>query len=152
MSEPRTIIPAIHGTCVVCETQGILITGRSGSGKSQLALALMNDAVRPCTLVADDGVVLQTKGTDLWASGPLALRGKIERYGMGIEEHEFQESCRIALVVALTPHDQMERMPEPEALVWTHQDISLPKLILPEQPCNGASTIYATLKRNNTSL
>ncbi len=152
MPEPRKILPAIHGTCVVYQTQGILITGRSGSGKSQLALALMNDAVRPCILVADDGVLLQAKDTDLWASGPPALQGKIERYGMGIEEHEFQESCRIALVVALTPPDQMERMPEPEALVWTHLDISLPKLILPEQPRNGASTIFATLKRNSNSL
>lgn len=151
MADHQTKIPAIHGTCVVCQAQGILITGRSGSGKSQLALALMSDAVRPCTLVADDGVFLQAKDTGLWASGPHALRGKIERYGMGIETHEFQESCRIALVVTLTPDDRMERMPEPDALVWTHLGISLPKLILPEQPHNGASAIFATLKRNDSS-
>lgn len=141
--------PAIHGTCVVHRTQGILITGRSGSGKSQLALALMNDPVRPSMLVADDGVLLRAENAHLWASAPHTLQGKIERYGMGIEHYDFVETCRLALVVELTPHDQIERMPEPEALLWTHHDISLPKLILPEQPGNGVSSVYATLKRIN---
>ncbi|MEH6724733.1 MAG: HPr kinase/phosphatase C-terminal domain-containing protein [Hyphomicrobiales bacterium] len=152
MSEIHQMIPAIHGTCVVYQKSGILITGRSGSGKSQLALALMSDAARPSTLVADDGVLLRAEGTDLWASVPRRLRGKIERYGMGIEIHGFVETCRLVLVVELTPPDQIERMPEPDTLIWTHQKISLPKLILPEQPSNGASSIYATLKRINAWL
>lgn len=149
MSDVLQMIPAIHGTCVVHEKAGILIIGRSGSGKSQLALALMNDAARPSILVADDGVLVRPEGTDLWASVPHRLRGKIERYGMGIEIHDFVEACRLALVVELIPHDRIERMPEPDALIWKHQHISLPKLILPEQPGNGVSAIYATLKRIN---
>lgn len=141
--------PAIHGTVVVWQNSGILIIGSSGSGKSQLALALMCDATRPCSLVADDGVLLRADGTDLWASVPPGLRGKIERYGMGIETHEFVETCRLALVVELSPKDRMDRMPEPDALIWTYEAVSLPKLILPEQPGNGASAIYATLRRIN---
>lgn len=141
---------AIHGTVVVWQNSGILIIGRSGSGKSQLALALMSDATHPCSLVADDGVLLRADGADLWASVPARLRGKIERYGMGIETHEFVETCRLALVVELTPRDRIERMPEPDVLIWAHEAVSLPKLILPEQPRNGASAIYATLRRINT--
>lgn len=149
MPDDHTIGRAIHGTCVVWHKAGILIIGRSGSGKSQLALALMSDATRPCSLVADDGVLLSADGADLWANVPPTLRGKIERFGMGIETHDFEETCRLALVVELTPRNRIERMPEPGALIWRHQDISLPKLILPEQPANGASAIYATLGRIN---
>lgn len=149
MPDDHTIGRAIHGTCVAWHKAGILIIGRSGSGKSQLALALMSDATRPCSLVADDGVLLRADGADLWANVPPTLRGKIERFGMGIETHDFEETCRLALVVKLTPRNRIERMPEPGAFIWRHQDISLPKLILPEQPVNGASAIYATLGRIN---
>lgn len=147
MHNDSQIKPALHGTCVVWQDAGILILGRSGSGKSQLALSLIGHVTHPGILVADDGVVLRIKGSQIWASVPPQIRGKIERYGMGIETHGFIESCQLKLVVALTTHDQMERMPEPDALIWTWQNISLPKLILPEQPNNGAAAIYATLKR-----
>lgn len=147
MPDDRKIGPAIHGTVVVWQKAGILIIGRSGSGKSQLALTLMGDATRPCSLVTDDGVLLRADGADLWASAPPNLRGKIERYGMGIETHAFVETCRLALVVDLTPANRIDRMPEPDALIWMHEAVSLPKLILPEQPQNGVAAIYATLRR-----
>nr|WP_306264478.1 HPr kinase/phosphorylase [Pararhizobium sp. IMCC3301] len=147
MSDQTGVVPTIHGSCVVWRNAGVLIIGRSGSGKSQLALALMADAAAPGSLVADDRVVLQARQGLLVASAPLALRGKIERFGMGIETHETLDSAPLDLVVQLTPVGEMERMPEPHMLVWEHHGIALAKLILPEQPCHGVSAIFATLNR-----
>lgn len=155
MSDPGTsgqtvVVPTIHGSCVVWRDAGVLILGRSGSGKSQLALALMSDASSPGFLVADDRVMLRAEGENLMASAPPALRGKIERFGMGIETHQSLASAALDLVVQLTPRAEMERMPEPDSLVWEHHRIALAKLILPEQPCHGVSAIYATLNRMRT--
>ena len=63
--------------CVSIGGRGVLIEGESGSGKSSLALALID---RGAVLVGDDGVALETRGDRLWArrqdrsSGRLASR------------------------------------------------------------------------------
>ena len=146
-SDQTGVVPTIHGSCVVWRNAGVLIIGRSGSGKSQLALALMADVAAPGSLVADDRVVLQANEGLLVASPPPSLRGKIERFGMGIETHKPLDCAPLDLVVQLTPRSEMERMPESHMLVWEHHGIALAKLILPEQPCNGVSAIFATLNR-----
>ncbi len=47
-----------HGTCVAMKSRGLLIIGRSGSGKSALALALLGLG---CDLVCDDCVCLSVE-------------------------------------------------------------------------------------------
>lgn len=76
-----TVPDTVHATCVAIDRSGLLIKGRSGSGKSGLALQLM---ALGATLVADDRVVLQSKDGLLWASCPGPLTGKIEARGVGI--------------------------------------------------------------------
>lgn len=124
-----------------------MIIGPSGGGKSQLALALMGEASCPAELVADDRVVIRTSNNMAIASAPAALEGKIERFGMGIETYASRASATIKLVVELIPREKMERMPDPQNLVWKHKSVSVPKLILPTQPVNPVSSIRATLRR-----
>ncbi len=135
----------IHASCVSLNGRGLLIRGASGSGKSQLALSLINDA--GAQLVADDRVVLQREGTWLSAQAPARLKGLIERYGMGIETHEFIDIAMLCLVIDLVARDQIERMPEPEELFWSSFGVTLPKLVLPAQPLNALSSIRAVLAR-----
>ncbi|PCJ86374.1 MAG: hypothetical protein COA52_15165 [Hyphomicrobiales bacterium] len=137
--------PTHHASCVVLDGHGLLIKGPSGSGKSQLALALIQDA--GAQLVADDRVALTRHHDQLIAQAPKPLQGLIERYGMGIETHEFLKSTPLALVVDLVPRDKIERMPEPDALVWPYLELSLPRLILPAQPINAISAIRAALAK-----
>lgn len=88
----------------------MLILGESGSGKSDLALRLID---RGCVLVGDDRIILSTCADSLVASGAPELKGKLEVRGVGIMRAQAQESCRLTHVVKLVAREQVERMPEP---------------------------------------
>lgn len=121
--------------------RGILIIGPSGGGKSQLALSLMGEAFSAAELVADDRVSVTVNDKTAIGSAPTVLKGKIERFGMGIEVHAFRASAAIELVVELVPRDKIERLPEAAKLFWKYDLIRVPKLILPTQPINPAASI-----------
>ena len=61
MSEVRQAGAVAIGGC------GLLIEGAPGSGKSSLALALID---RGAALIGDDGVALSLRGGRLWAAPP----------------------------------------------------------------------------------
>ena len=66
----------------------MLITGPSGSGKSDLALRLLD---RGFTLVSDDQTIVRRDGDRLIASAPPTIAGKLEIRGIGIVEMEHVE-------------------------------------------------------------
>ena len=78
-----------HGTCVAMKCRGLLIIGRSGSGKSALALALLGLG---CDLVCDDCVCLsvekgmeKSEQTDvIIATPPATAKPMIEARGIGL--------------------------------------------------------------------
>jgi len=74
----------VHGTCVLLAEGGVLLRGGAGSGKSDLALRLMESG--DARLVADDRVILERESHSgrLYASTPAALRGLLEVRGIGI--------------------------------------------------------------------
>jgi len=97
----------IHATCVVYKRRGILIVGKSGSGKSDLALRLIALGAR---LVADDRADLAVRNGALVATPPKIIAGLLEVRGVGIVETPHAASARIALVVDLS--GSVERLPE----------------------------------------
>ena len=104
----------VHGTCVALELagawQGVLLRGPSGSGKSDLALRLIDQGWR---LVADDQCALSRRDGALWASAPEPIVGKIEARGLGIVAlPSYLKAARLCLVVDLVPGEQVERLPE----------------------------------------
>jgi hypothetical protein len=74
----------VHGTCVLLAEGGVLLRGGAGSGKSDLALRLMESG--DARLVADDRVVLEREAASglLYASTPAPLRGLLEVRGIGV--------------------------------------------------------------------
>ncbi|MGO4863291.1 HPr kinase/phosphorylase, partial [Campylobacter jejuni] len=60
---------------------GVLIAGPSGSGKSDLALRLID---RGAVLVSDDYTLLHVEGGELHATAPVTIAGRIEVRGIGI--------------------------------------------------------------------
>lgn len=114
----------IHAGCVSIRGRGVLITGASGSGKSDLCLRLIDAGA---VLVADDRVVLELQpGGMLLARAPGPLRGLLEVRGLGIATLPYRDSVQLALAVeaAATP----ERLP-PESYA-EFAGVSLPLLRL----------------------
>lgn len=74
--------PILHqASCVAISGRGILIEGPPGSGKTSLALMLID---RGGQLVGDDGVELTVQNGRLWASPPPNIAGKLEIRNVGI--------------------------------------------------------------------
>lgn len=72
----------MHGVCLDVFEVGVLITGQSGLGKSELALELVS---RGHGLVADDAVEIYRTGPDiLEARCPPVLRDFLEVRGLGV--------------------------------------------------------------------
>jgi HPr kinase/phosphorylase len=106
----------VHASCVAIEGRAVLLRGPSGSGKSDLALRLIDSGA---ALVADDQVLLEAQKSEsgqriLMASAPATLAGLLEIRGLGIVKHEVMASAPIWLVIDLDPITPIERMPKPE--------------------------------------
>lgn len=71
----------LHASTVAIDGQAVLIIGVSGSGKSDLALRLID---RGAKLVSDDYTLLTRVGAVLMASSPATIKGKLEVRGIGI--------------------------------------------------------------------
>jgi len=102
----------IHATAVSIGGKAVLLTGASGSGKSDLALRLID---RGAVLVADDQVDLTLRDGVLHASPPQTIAGKIEVRGVGIVAMPFTRDVPVALAVDLDLPP--ERLPERHARV-----------------------------------
>jgi HPr kinase/phosphorylase len=99
----------IHATCVEVEGVGVLLRGPSGSGKSDLALRLIDGGAR---LVADDRTDLAVEDGRLVATCPPALAGKIEVRGVGIGPVPSVPGIAVGLVVDLVAPEAIERLPD----------------------------------------
>ena len=97
----------LHATAVALDGRAVLISGPSGSGKSDLALRMLD---RGFVLVSDDRTIVRKEGTRLVATAPETIKGKLEVRGVGIVEMEHQNNLPVALVVELTR--DIQRMPD----------------------------------------
>ncbi len=128
---PEPAGETVHASCVLVGARAVLIRGPAGSGKSQLALALI-EAVRSgrlpfARLLADDRVRLTAAHGRLIASGPKAIRGLIEVRGLGIRQMEYEPRAVVGLVIDLAASDAA-RLPPTGALKTEVMEISLPRL------------------------
>lgn len=114
--KPRTAGAAerirLHASCVAVDGRGVLISGPSGSGKSDLALRLIDGGA---ALVADDQLWVERVAEALIARPVPAVAGLLEVRGHGIVRLPHQASCPVHLSVALEVAGPIPRLPEPPA-------------------------------------
>jgi serine kinase of HPr protein (carbohydrate metabolism regulator) len=115
----------IHATCVELNGIGIVLRGPSGSGKSDLALRLIDNGAR---LVADDRINLTVEGGSLFASPPPQIAGRLEVRGIGIVPMPHTARVRVGMVVDLVAPQEVERVPDPARCEYL--GIGLPLLAL----------------------
>jgi HPr kinase/phosphorylase len=86
---------AVHATAIAIHGWAVLLTGQSGSGKSDLALRLID---RGAALIGDDYVELNA---ELAVRPAAALAGKLEVRGLGIVHAHHEAPCPLRLIVEL---------------------------------------------------
>lgn len=101
-----------HGTCIAINGLGVLLRGPSGSGKSDLALRLIDGGAQ---LIGDDYCAYTLRDGQPWAAPAETTRGLIEVRGVGIVHlTDSPAEAAIRLVIDLLPGAPIERLPEVE--------------------------------------
>jgi hypothetical protein len=110
----------VHASCVAIGGRGVLLAGRSGSGKSDLALRLID---RGAVLVSDDYTELRGVGDSLLAHARATIAGKIEVRGIGILDMPAAGGVAVCLYADLDRAPA--RLPGPATIRLAGLDIPL---------------------------
>lgn len=139
----------VHASAVLVGARAVLIRGPSGSGKSRLALDVIEAArtgLLPfARLVADDRVHLETANGRLLARPAKALAGLIEVRGVGLRRIAHEPSAVVGLVVDLAAAEA-KRLPDAAERTTEIGGIKLPRLAV----ASGAAVLPAVLARINS--
>jgi serine kinase of HPr protein (carbohydrate metabolism regulator) len=101
----KPAFPTVHATALSVGGKGVLLLGPPGSGKSDLALRLIDRGAR---LIADDRVHVAADGTLHPSPG---IAGQMEVRGLGIVP--MAHVAGIPVVLAVDLGSQPQRMPDP---------------------------------------
>ncbi|MEA3388387.1 HPr kinase/phosphorylase [Sphingobium sp. CCH11-B1] len=96
----------LHATSVAIDGRAVLLMGPSGSGKSDLALRLID---RGAMLVSDDYTLVKRVDGTLIATAPATIAGKMEVRGIGIVDLPTAGEAPVALLIDLL--ETIDRMP-----------------------------------------
>ena len=131
-------IPSLHGNCLWVNETGVLILGDAASGKTELALTMINSWRG--TLVADDQVIIEREHKILMARPPEGLQGLMQINGIGIVNFDNIAPVPLHLIIELVPHTDVPLIPEKSEKEI--QGLSLPSLKLAGHEASSADKLW----------
>jgi HPr kinase/phosphorylase len=145
-------IETLHGTAVAFGAIGVLLRGPSGSGKSSLALRLIDEqgyglsrkALR-AELIADDQVEISRVGDQLFMAAPYVLKNRIEIRGLGILPLRAKAGARLRLLVDLKPAGEIERLPLEKQFFTAISGVSVRRIEIDGHEAAAAARVRAAL-------
>src|SRR3954469_16973647 len=146
MPGPRLSAETLHASTVASEGRAVLIAGPSGSGKSDLALRLLD---RGFTLVSDDQTIVKRSGDRLIASAPPSIAGKLEIRGIGIVDMETLSEVPVALLIELT--SEIQRLPD-DSRERPILGVNLPLISIDAMAASAPSKVALALDRMGLKL
>ena len=146
MNQPSTLrsrlsAETVHASTVALDGRAVLITGPSGSGKSDLALRLLD---RGFVLVSDDRTIVKRQDERLLASAPPNIAGKLEIRGIGIVDVETASDLPVALIIELT--SDIQRLPD-DSRERPILGVSLPLISIDAMTASAPSKVALALDR-----
>ena len=127
-----------HGTAFILGDRGVLVRGRSGAGKTTLALSLIRMCAamgRFARLVGDDQLFLKAYGGRLVCAVPESIAGLAEFRGIGPGRTAFEPKMVVDLVVHLVERDAAPRYSSGDHVVL--EGCRVPCLELPRHEIAG---------------
>jgi HPr kinase/phosphorylase len=131
----------LYGTSVAIGGAGVLLQGPSGSGKSDLALRLIDEGA---SLVSDDQTDVRRSGNDLAMRAPAALAGLIEARGLGIMRVPHVDEAPLRLIVELSAGAEIQRLPEQR--VRTIDGVAVPVIALDPAAASAPAKLRLAMK------
>jgi HPr kinase/phosphorylase len=146
----------LHGSLADIYGVGLLFVGRSGIGKSECVLDLVERGHR---LVADDVVHITQRGADMLIGTAHELSHRyMEIRGVGIVDvsalfgvHAVRQQKRIEVVVQLTDWDSAEEVDRTglDHQTTTILDVELPRVVVPLNPGKNITVISEVVAMNH---
>ena len=152
----RLLAPSVteHGVLMEVFGVGILLTGKSGVGKSETAMELIKRGHR---LIADDNVIIKEIANQLYGTAPDIIRYFMELRGIGIINVKSMygsgsvlDEKNIQLIIQLENWQQgkeYDRIGD-EMSSTSYFGISVPKLTIPVSPGRNLAIIIEVAARN----
>lgn len=151
----------LHGVLMEVMGIGVLLTGPSGIGKSELALELISRGHR---LIADDAPEFRRSGPDtIRGRSPVLLKDFLEVRGLGIlnvramfGDSSIVETKRLRLIVHLESISSTtdKKLWEIDRIGGTHRmqtilEVQIPKVQIPVAPGRNVAVIIEAAVRNH---